>query len=283
MNRGDRLNGLLRFGRIQVSARIARSPLLWSWIEGTKLIIHPGESGLTQNAYCGLHEHVEMLFMLHVLRPDDLFIDIGANVGSYTVLASGVVGCQSISFEPVPMTFDRLGDNIALNRLGSKVKMYQMAPGDAVGKVQITLDENCTNHIRSNAESADASTAEVPIQVLDQVVRGMSPCLLKIDVEGYETLVIRGAEESLANESLRVVIMELNGSGSRYNFDELEIVEKMKSRGFATATYDPFNRQIVLLDGKCLSSGNTLFVRDLPWLQDRVANAPKRGINRQHV
>jgi len=43
----------------------------------------------------------DMGFLLHFLRKDDLFLDVGANIGSYTVLAGGAVGAKSISFEPV--------------------------------------------------------------------------------------------------------------------------------------------------------------------------------------
>ena len=62
-------------------------------------------TGATGNIYTGLHEFEDMMFLLHLLRPGDIFVDAGANIGSYTVLASAVVGAKSISFEPVPPLF----------------------------------------------------------------------------------------------------------------------------------------------------------------------------------
>ena len=59
-----------------------------------------------------------MLFLLHVLRKDEL-VDVGSNLGSYTILASSVVGSYSYSFEPIPTTFNRLLDNIKINHLQS--------------------------------------------------------------------------------------------------------------------------------------------------------------------
>jgi predicted RNA methylase len=71
-------------------------------------------TGATQKIYCSLQEFEDMALLLHVLRPGDLFVDVGANVGSYTILAAGVCGANVISIEPVPSTFTHLADNIHL-------------------------------------------------------------------------------------------------------------------------------------------------------------------------
>ncbi len=60
------------------------------------------------------------LFLLHFLRCDDLFVDIGANIGSYTVLAGAVVGATCLAVKPIPSTYESLLDNIHLNRLEKK-------------------------------------------------------------------------------------------------------------------------------------------------------------------
>ena len=63
---------------------------------------------MTGNIYCGLAEFADMAFVLHVLRAGDLFVDIGANAGAYTLLASSVAGAKTTCFEPVPATYARL-------------------------------------------------------------------------------------------------------------------------------------------------------------------------------
>jgi predicted RNA methylase len=74
-------------------------------------------TGATGNIYAGLHDFHEMALLLHFLRPCDVFVDIGANVGAYSVLASGVVGAKTFAFEPVPQTFACLRDNVRMNDL----------------------------------------------------------------------------------------------------------------------------------------------------------------------
>ena len=83
-------------------------------------------TGATGNIYTGLHEFQEMSFLLHMLRHDDLFVDVGANIGSYTVLASAVIGAKSISIEPIPNAFRNLMQNIILNDIKVRVTAHNM-------------------------------------------------------------------------------------------------------------------------------------------------------------
>ena len=76
------------------------------------------------------HEFADMAFVLHFLRPGDLFADVGANVGSYTILAPGVVGCRTVAFEPDPVTAAALERNIALNRISERVETRKAAVGE---------------------------------------------------------------------------------------------------------------------------------------------------------
>ena len=74
-------------------------------------------TGATGNLYCGLHEFEEIGFLLHALHPGALFVDVGANIGSYALLAAGVCEGDVVAMETVGSTFACLLDNIALNGL----------------------------------------------------------------------------------------------------------------------------------------------------------------------
>jgi precorrin-6B methylase 2 len=95
--------------------------------------------GATQNIYVGLHEFPDMMLLLHFLRKGDLFLDVGANIGSFTVLASGVCGAETWAFEPDPDTLRHLKQNIAVNGLDALVKVYQCALGAEQGEVAFTF------------------------------------------------------------------------------------------------------------------------------------------------
>nr|WP_316806871.1 FkbM family methyltransferase [Pedobacter agri] len=93
------------------------------FIGNTRFLAKKGLTGVNGNIYTGLHEFHDMGFLLHFLKPEYVFFDIGANVGSYMILASGVGGAKSLSFEPLPETFSILQKNMELNRLDDLVKL----------------------------------------------------------------------------------------------------------------------------------------------------------------
>ena len=118
MNRGRPIPALARFAKWQVQSRL-QDEVIVDWIGGAKLAVRRGMTGATGNIYCGLHEYVDMSFVLHTLKQGDLFIDIGANVGSYTVLAARVCGANVIAVEPDPETVKSLRRNIEVNGIGA--------------------------------------------------------------------------------------------------------------------------------------------------------------------
>jgi FkbM family methyltransferase len=272
LNRGNELGSILRFLRWQLASRMMPGTVVFEWLGGSRFLVRNGETGLTGNIYTGLHEFPEMGFLLHFLRQDDLFVDVGANVGSYTILACKVVGARGIAFEPIPTTFDRLVENIRLNRLENRVACLNQGVGAHPGTVRFSSDSDTTNHALSAGEKSDKAI-DVTVTTLDHALQNEQPSLLKIDVEGYEPFVLQGAGNTLAKPSLAAVIMELNGSGTRYGRDESEILELMFGYGFRTYSYCPLRRKLVDLEGKNLASGNTLFVRDKAVIEERVQTA----------
>jgi FkbM family methyltransferase len=269
LNSGRKLQALMTFVRWQIASRLFPGQVVVEWINGTKMIVRPGDTGFTQNIYCGLHEFSDMAYVLHALTSDDLFVDVGANVGSYTMLACVARGARGYCFEPVPATYRRLVDNIRLNDVCQRVKSMNIGLSDKDGELLFTTDENCTNHVVVVGESAVATT-RVQVYALDKILQDQSPSMIKIDVEGFETLVIRGAQSTLSKPSLHSIILELNGSGSRYGFDETEILTNLKYHGFSSYAYNPFVRTLIPLAGKNHQLGNTLFIRDETLVRQRL-------------
>ena len=94
LTRDNTFKSLLRFVRWQIGSRLVPGPIVYDWINGSRFLVRAGETGLTGNVYTGLHEFQDMGFLLHVLGDGDLFIDVGANVGSYTILACSSRGAN---------------------------------------------------------------------------------------------------------------------------------------------------------------------------------------------
>ena len=89
--------------------------------------------------------------------------------------------------------------------------------------------------------------------------------------------------ENNVEKKLKAVIMELNGSGGRYGFDENKILNLMCDYGFKRYTYDPFNRKLTELNDKKVKLDNVLFIRDKKYVQNKINNAPCFIINDKQI
>ncbi len=115
---------------------------------------------------------------------------------------------------------------------------------------------------------------------LDHITALDVPALLKMDVEGFELYALKGADKILSNHQLKGIIIELNGSGMRYNIDDHEIDSYLVSKGFHPYHYDPFKRVISALQTFNYID-NTIYLRDLSFINDRIITAKSfkiRGI-----
>ena len=282
LNERRKLAAVRRWVAWQVGSRLVPGPVAVNFVNDTMLLVEPGMTGATGNVYAGLHEFQDMAFVLHLLRQGDGFVDVGANVGAYTVLAGGV-GATCISVEPIRVAFDHLLRNVNLNGIRDTVEAYNIGLAARPGTLRFTEGFDTVNHVAAGPGGDGAAYVEVEVSTLDIVAANIQPVLIKIDVEGFETEVIAGARKVLSKGSLLAVIMELNGSGSRYNYDEHKLYQLMLGHGFTPCAYDPMTRSLQALKGKNEVAGNTLFVKDLEEAARRLAAAPAFKVNGESV
>lgn len=269
---------VVRWCRWRMLARGTDAAIVVPLVGDTKIRVRARNVEARAYAYLGLAEFEDMGFVLHAVGPADLFVDVGAYVGGYTLLAAGACGARVIAVEPNPDNRDDLVHNIALNRLEAKVEVVAAALGDAPSTVAMSAgDWSSTRVLRSAAASPSFA---VPMHTLDAIVGDRSPAFLKIDVEGFEARVLAGGGRTLASEALLAVIVELNGSGTEYGDDDASIHAGMIGRGFHSYRYDPASRQLVSLDDRLnAGAGNTLYVRSADEIRRRLAAAPVRRLH----
>lgn len=263
LTRSNPLPAFARFIGWQLRSRISHEVRV-PWIAGTHLIVRRGMTGATGNIYCGLHEFADMALVLHLLRPGDLFVDAGANVGTFTVLAAGVSGAHVLTVEPDPGTMASLRKNVDVNGISERVERAECALGAAPGEIAFTVGLDTTNRV---ANASDAESRTVPVARLDDLLAGRSPVLAKLDVEGYEAQVLAGAKDMLANPALLAVESEA---------DEPAVADIFAAAGFQRRHYNPFRREFS--DTADFAGGNALFVRDEAACLSRIAAAPRRRI-----
>jgi FkbM family methyltransferase len=262
------LRAWVRFVGWQIRSRL-QAESRFRWVDGQSLIIRRGMTGATGNIYTGLHEFADMMVVLHFLRPGDLFFDIGSNIGSYTVLASGVCKARTWAFEPDPDTAKHLKRNVTINALDGVVTIRECALGAVRGRVGFTVGRDTMNKVAEDDEVGRT----VDQETLDHLSANVTPNMMKIDVEGYEEQVLCGAAALLSREHLKVIELETVSPA---------VEGMMAGNGFERMYYDPFTRGLSL-GPNGLPASNSLFIRDRDFVSGRLATAPQVDILGRHI
>lgn len=268
--------GFSRVLRWQLASRLLpEAAIALPFVRGTSLVMNRGMVGATGNWYGGLDEPGEMGLLLHLLRPGDVFVDVGANVGSFTILAASTGDVSCVAFEPLSHTFAFLKRNVAFNGMGDRVELRQQGVSDAPGKLRFTTSLDSMNYVVTSGSGETDGTIEVEVVTLDDAAlpHPQGRTILKIDVEGFEMSVLKGAARTLNSPETLCVIMETNGSGKRYGVSDEELVELMSGYGFHPYGYCPFQRNFTSAIGP-REHINTVFVKDIDEASRRAVQAP---------
>lgn len=243
----------------------------YSWIYDIKFIVDLKDWAFARNCYLGLNEFNDSCFVLHYLRKNDLFIDVGANLGHYTLLASKIKESDVISFEPDDDTYARLKKNIEINNLEKLVQLFNLGLGDKKESLAFrTLRNNGHNYI-SNSKEYDKI---VNIMTLDQLKPGLLPKLIKIDVEGYEKKVLKGGEKLLRNKLVNALVIEISKHCERYGDRIEDVFEILKKYGFLPYIYNPFERDLIpFKHPKEFIEQNIIFIKDLVQAKKLLKNS----------
>lgn len=280
LNAHRRISAVAGFYRWRVGTRMIgiERKVVVPWVDSSRFLLGRDEHGLGGNMYVGLMDFPDMGFLLHAMRPDDLFVDVGANVGAYSILASSVVGARCLAFEPVGETASRLLDQVRLNAIGHLVDIRHEAVGSTAGELHFTQSRDVTNKV---ALQAGPDTTCVSVTTLDHAVKPNSGRLfIKMDVEGFEYDVIQGGLHTLSSNSVAALIVELNGSGEEFGHSNQHIHEELIKLGLLPVAYDPLSRRVTPLTSFNTKDGNnTIYVKDIGLIRALCQDAPARTIH----
>ncbi len=223
-NEDERVRALLRAVRFQARGRVLRRRTLAKLGERSTVWADLHRTAASKVVYANPPDHPEMLVWRRHLRPGDLFIDVGANVGSYSVWA-GELGAQVVAMEPAPDTFALLQENVALN--GYPIETIQAAAGLHCGTARITIGRDTVN--RLDPEGG----AETVMLTIDSVIGSRTVAGMKVDVEGFEIDVLRGGERALSQQRIQLIQLEWNAASLQaVGTDRLPIAALLAGYGY---------------------------------------------------
>jgi FkbM family methyltransferase len=160
-------------------------------------------------AFGSWEKHFAELFG-YLVRPGDRCVDVGANVGVHTIRLARLVGRDGevIALEPDPEVVQRTRRNISLNGLAN-VRVIGAAASEQPGEMRLFRpNPSDTNRARASLTHhryLTGATATVPVVTIDGLCDGAPVALIKIDVEGHEAAVVRGAASTIARHAPSIV------------------------------------------------------------------------------
>jgi FkbM family methyltransferase len=218
----------------------------------TKIFVNSGDVGVASPLLkFGIYEEYETEIFKNLIKSDTIFIDIGANIGYYTLIAASKIKIGKIySFEPVPTNFKLLSKNVKINNY-SNIKLIQKAVSDNNGNVKIFLDKtNLGNHsLTQHNVVTESNFIEVKTIKLDSLFYNFKDIvkediLIKIDTQGAEGLVIAGAQNTLLKTNIKI-LMEFWPKGLRnMGTDPLELLNKLHNYGFKFRLLDEKSKSL---------------------------------------
>jgi FkbM family methyltransferase len=222
------------------------------WLEPSVRLRLYFDSELCRFIYQGDFETNERAYLHAFLRPGDVFVDVGANIGLFTLIAARIVGESGAvhAFEPCAKTYRRLLDNVAMNKLNN-VECHQAALSDIAQTLEMSIS--------TDGMDAWNALADRPYMGQHYEKESIQACrwddvasernligrvaLMKIDVEGWETHVLNGALKSLSHDDAPVLQVEFTDSAARAAGDSCQnLYRTLESLGYRMYQYDAGSR-----------------------------------------
>jgi FkbM family methyltransferase len=201
-------------------------------------------------------EHVWEPFETEVFRrlcsPGDFVLDIGANIGWYSVVASKLIGERGrlMCFEPDPLNHALLGRNLARNPAGPRAELRCEAVGETNGTARLHLSDTNLGDHRVFDDGTSRSSIDVPIGSLDTILAGEQrlPDIVKSDTQGSEARVLAGARRLLDAGWRPVMLLEFWPFGLLHSGDDPSAVpDRLEQSGYLMYEVSEANPRLVLL------------------------------------
>ena len=230
-NAGHRPRALLRLACYQAGARLLHRRAIARLGDRSRLWVDLHRTAASKVLYANPPDLPEMLVWRQALHDGDLFVDVGANVGTYTIWAAEC-GAEVMALEPAADTFDLLLENVALN--GYQVAAIQAAAGDRCGVSRFTAGRDTVNRLDPDGP------VETRLVTIDSLIGGRHVAGMKVDVEGFEIEVLRGCTRALSERRIGLIQLEWNATSQlALGTDRRPVADLLARHGYQLFRPDP--------------------------------------------
>lgn len=176
-------------------------------------------------------------FILGNMRDGDTFLDIGSNIGFFTLAVAHTFPRSKVwAFEPNPEIADILARSLAMNGFSDRVRVHRLAIADVEGSVDFVVDAANSGHGRIGSAAVGNHTFPVRSIIWDQWVKGetpdMIPSMIKIDIEGAETKAIRGMRDFISSHRPHLIVEAFDAQLREFGSSQAELIQLTSDIGY---------------------------------------------------
>lgn len=262
---------LIRFIFWKIRKNVWLKPMIVTVEDQMVFKLYPeGSHAANHMYYYGLYEWNEMRFLQFILKPGDVFLDVGANVGVYSILAAKQVAPNGkvIAIEPDKNNASRLKENFSLNQFSENMyEVHQVAVGAESGKCLFDCND-AIGRVTSHASSA----IETPMITLDSLQLDIEYFTVgKMDIEGYELLALQGAKHLLTLGRPYCWLIETNDECAQYGTSRKMLYEFLATYGYKMYRVEKQGLQLqeIIPDVHSFPA-NSIAINDIEWLRTRA-------------
>jgi FkbM family methyltransferase len=182
----------------------------------------------------------EFKLISQYIKTNDHLADVGANMGFYSVWMSKFVSTlgKIHSFEPDQDNYRRLIKNVELNNLQNIVLPNNIAVSDYDGKLKFTVGLDGENHIALNSKQDTIQVDSLSLDAYAKQHHISHFAYVKIDVEGFEYNVLRGADQLLTGKRIHIIQLEINQSVMNSGIDINDLLNLLEKYDYTICRYD---------------------------------------------
>jgi FkbM family methyltransferase len=197
----------------------------------------------------GAHEWAPMFLMQKEVKKGMTFYDVGANIGEFALFAANLVGAEGkvCAFEPMNDTFKTLQENVAINNYQKRVLPYNIALSDHQGEADLFAATEYTAlgsmedgfHTMYAQDDRSVFVHKTRLETMDDMQKELpAPDFLKVDVEGAELLVLKGALKTLEKSHPKILLEFNKDTFEAAGYTQQEVLDLLKRFGYKFYTIE---------------------------------------------
>lgn len=211
----------------------------------------------------------EEVFLEKYLRPNDVIIDVGANIGNVGIRAAALFdSCKVYMIEAHPQVYKFMKANVELNELNNVIS-FNLAVGNSDNEL-IKFSNHLSDDLNSVLSAGDDGIY-VKMNKLDSLINEEKVDFLKVDVEGFEFDVFKGSN-SLLDKISCIMFESWDSHFSKYNTNSKIVLDFLRSKGFSILKWREDVVFEIESEHRSLICENLLAVKDIKVFRDRLSN-----------